>query len=116
MHSEKSLCAGLFQRSFKDAIAVTEFSAYIDERRMTRDGICRNDHSFDELMWISLHEHPILAGPGLTLVGVTAKVDRLASVLRNKAPLQACRKPRTAATAQAAGFGHLDNFSRTELL
>ncbi len=74
------------------------------------DGVGGDDRSLQHLMRAEFEEYPVLESARLALIGVYAKVDRLAGVPAQEAPLHAGREARAAATAQVAFFdlrGHL---------
>src|SRR5436190_15788009 len=110
--SQKSFGLGFRQRLVEHSLPVAELAANVDECQMAFHRVSSDDHAFDQLVRITLDDYAILTRPGFTLVGVTAQVDRLPGVLRNKTPLQPSRKARAASPTQSRRFGRLNDFSR----
>src|SRR6185312_4219013 len=54
-----------------------KLAPHVDKRNGDATGIAGNNHPFDQLMRIFLHQHPVLKRPRLALIRVTAEVTRL---------------------------------------
>src|SRR5439155_26752859 len=88
----------LGDRLLENARPQVELPATIDVGVAAFDGVGGENHSFQDLMRVLLHEKPILEGPRLRFVRVAEQVHRLsARVLRNEAPLDARRETGAAA-------------------
>ena len=70
------------------------------------------DDPFEHLVWIFLHQDPVIERARFAFVGVQAEVDRSRVVFGQERPLQARREPGAAAAAQTAGLHDIDDVIR----
>src|SRR5262249_12532753 len=84
----------------------------VDVRQMASDRVRRDDHAFEQLVWVVFQDQAILEGARLALVGVHGQVDGLLGLLRQKAPLHPGWEARAAATAQIRGLHELHRLAR----
>ncbi len=68
-----------------------------------------DEDAFEQLVRVLFHQHAVLAGAGLALVGVDDDVFGFRRGLRNEAPLQAGWKTGAAAATQARRFHLVDD-------
>ena len=107
----------IFRASFLDGAiqnlrAFGHFAADVNvgELHVVREA--GNDHAFDQLMRILVHDLAILERARLGFVGVADEINRLAALAIYKAPLETARETGTAATAQAGDFYVLTDLFR----
>ncbi len=114
--AEIAVSVGFGDGSFHDVEDVAVFSADINKTEMGADCAPRDDHAFDELVRIHLHQRAVFASAGLGFIGIANQVSRFRGILRNERPLHPGREAR-AATAAKAGFLHfVDDAFRRHLL
>ena len=73
-----------------------------------------DDHALEQRERVALHDHAVREGAGVTLVGVADDILGVARRIVHGAPLDARRKTRTAAAAQAGGRDRIERRLRTE--
>ena len=71
-----------------------------------------DDHAFDQLMRIFVHDLTILERARFGFVGIANEINRLAALAVNEAPLQSAGETSAAATAQAGDFHVLTDLFR----
>ena len=90
-----------FNAAFSSFAPFGHFAADVDvgELHVVREA--RDDHALDQLVRILVDDLAILERARLGFVGVADQINRLAAPAIHEAPLEAARKTRAAATAQA---------------
>jgi hypothetical protein len=105
--AQKPLLIGFFDRALEDARAVEELPTNVDVGGPALQRVGGDDLAFEHLVGVFFHEQAVLERPRLRFVRVAEQIDRLPlRVLRDEAPLDSRRKPRSAAATQP-GFLHL---------
>jgi hypothetical protein len=75
--AQESLCLGFLYSFHQACIAKVVFTANIDKSKLCLNRIGTEDDPFDQLMGVILHDHAILEGARLRLVGVHHQIARL---------------------------------------
>ena len=83
---------------------------------MRPDRLARDDHAFNQLVRVHLHERTIFARAGFAFIGVGDDVFRLWIVFGNEKPLHAGGESSAAAPAQIRFLGLVDDLLRRHLL
>ena len=65
--------------------------------------------AFNQLLRVIAKDVAILAGPGLTLIGIDAEIGRMVALFGHERPFQPGRKTGAAAPSQAGFLDLLDN-------
>src|SRR5260370_9487336 len=78
------------------------------------NGVCRNNHAFDQLVRIPFHQRAVLERSRLHLVGVRNEVLRMRSLLSHgyEGPLRADGKPGPSPPAKIRSFHQFGDFRR----
>ena len=101
VRSQISGLVGVLDGGEQNAQGVRILGAQIDVAFGGSDSQAGNDHAFDEHEGVSLKDHPIREGARIAFVGVAHDVLLLGAGIENGLPLDAGRKRRAAAPAQA---------------
>ena len=88
------------------------FAAQVDEATACTDRERGNQHALDQAIRIAFHGHTIGEGAGIAFVGIADDVFLRRGLVGHGLPLDAARKRRAAATAQARFGDCLDDVCR----
>ena len=97
--AEEPALVRLVDRAPQPLVPQCELAPDVHERLMALDGERGDDHALDQLVRIPLHEHVVLEGGRLPLVGVHGEVARV-YVLGQERPLLAGAEPGAAPAPQ----------------
>src|ERR1019366_9165680 len=102
--AEEIILAGFLDGAIQNFRAFGHFAADVNigELHIVREA--GDDHAFDQLMRILVHDLTILERARLGFVGVANEINRLAALAINEAPLEAAGKTSAATAAQAGDF------------
>src|ERR1035437_5949375 len=99
--AEEIFLAGFLDGAIQNFRAFGHFAAYVNvgELHVVREA--RDDHAFDQLMRIFVHDLAILECARLGFIRITNQINRLAALAVNETPFESAGKTRAAATAQS---------------
>ncbi len=112
--AEQADPARLVDRRRKRGVGVRIFRADIDETLRRASGDRGDGHAFDQRERVAFHQHAVGEGAAVAFVGVADDVFLVRFDARHRAPFDAGRKARAAATAQAGGEDLLDDRARAQ--
>jgi len=110
--AEVPLGVGLLDRLHEATVGEDVLPADVDVGGVDPHRPAGDDDPLQELVGVLLHDHPVLEGPGLRLIGVHREVLRLVGLLRNEAPLHPGREARAAAPPEVRRLDLLDQVVR----
>jgi hypothetical protein len=85
--TQDSRLVGFGDGSLQDLRLPHILTADVDVAGVCPHGVAAQGAALDQLMGVALHQHPILEGTGLRLVGVADQIFCLLALLGDKAPL-----------------------------
>ena len=104
--AQPTLAVGLIDGPLQPLGRLEVLAPNVDIGLMTADGKGRDDHAFEQCVWIPLHDVAVLERTGLALVRVDHEVLWLGRFLGDEGPLPAGGKPGPTQSAQIS-FGDL---------
>ena len=97
--AQPPLTVGLVQGTLQTFGRSEVLASDVNVRFVTADGVGRNDHAFDQGVWVPFHDVAVFEGARLAFVRVDDQVLGLARSLGDEGPFSASRKARAAQTA-----------------
>ena len=98
-------------RLLEDVELFVELHPHVNVCDLRLRGVSGYDRSFEKLMRVRLHQHPVAEGRRFGLIRVDAQ-KRVGAILRQETPFHPGREPRTTASAQVGLLDLLDDLLR----
>ena len=108
------LRTGFFDGGDQNFRALRHFATDVNVGGLGADGITGDDHPFDQLVRVIVHQLPVFEGPRLGLVSVADQINRLAGAFGKETPFQSTGETSAAPTADFAVLDLIYNFFRLQ--